>query len=85
MALVFLLFPLVYAGLQEIVVEGGRFKAQLSGFQDLRAQPRPDELLRRHAVVGEKAQGGKGGRAQNAYPGDGSSFVPQKSRQLYPH
>lgn len=71
MALVFLLFPFIHAGLQEIIVEGGRFKAQFPGFQHLRAQPRPDELLRRHSVVGEKAQGGEGGRAQDADPGHG--------------
>mgnify|MGYP002508848671 CR=1 FL=1 len=53
------------------VVQRGRFKAQFPGFQHLRAQPRPNKLLRRHAVVGEEAQGGKGGRAHNAHPGHG--------------
>ena len=39
--------------------------------QHLRAQPCPDELLRRHAVIGDEPQHGKGSRPQNAHPGKG--------------
>ena len=47
--------------------------------QHFRAQPRPDELFRRHAVVGDKAQHGKGCRPQNAHPGQG--FHPEVGAQ----
>ena len=39
--------------------------------QHFRAQPCPDELLRRHAVIGDKPQHGKGSRPQNAHSGKG--------------
>ena len=52
---------------------------KLLRLQHFRAQPRPDELFRRHAMVGDKAQHGKGGRPQNAHPGQG--FHPKIGAQ----
>ncbi len=38
------------------------FELKLLRLQHFRAQPRPDKLFRRHAVVGDEPQHGKGGR-----------------------
>lgn len=81
----FLLFTLLHAGFQNVIVQRGRFKAEFSRFQHLRAQPRPDELLRRHAVVGEEAQGGEGGRAQDAHPGHGFRADIGFQQKVQPH
>ncbi len=64
---------------QRRVVVIAVLKLKLLRLQHFRAQPRPDELFRRHAMVGDKAQHGKGGRPQNAHPGQG--FHPKIGAQ----
>ena len=64
---------------QRRVVVIAVLKLKLLRLQHFRAQPRPDELFRRHAMVGDKAQHGKGGRPQNAHPGQG--FHPEVGAQ----
>ena len=38
--------------------------------EDFRLEPRPQHLFGGHAMVGEKAAGGKGGGTQDAHPAD---------------
>ena len=57
-------------GLHGFVVVTVRFEHEFLGAEDFRFEPRPQHLFGGHAVVGEKAAGGKRRGTQNAHPAD---------------
>ncbi|CBK88270.1 hypothetical protein EC1_06530 [Faecalitalea cylindroides T2-87] len=88
-AKVFRLLPALLAGPPGLQLLDGIFQGRivvvavlelkLLRLQHFRAQPRPDKLFRRHTVIGDEPQHGKGGRPQNAHPGQG--FHPKVGAQ----
>ena len=64
-----------------------RFEHQLFGVQQFGADEGHEELLERHAVVGEKAAQGKGKRCQDADPADlaGANHAPQAEIHAHGH
>ena len=66
-----LLFMGFDGSFQRLIVEIDRLKFKLLRLQHFRAQPCPEELLRRHAVIGYEAHSGKGSRAENTHPRNG--------------
>ena len=57
-------------GLQCGVIIGVGLEHKALGAEDFRLEPRPQHLFGGHAMVGEKAAGGKGGGTQDAHPAD---------------
>ena len=57
-------------GLHGFVVVAVRLEHKAFRAEDFRLEPRPQHLFGGHAMVGEKAAGGKGGGTQDAHPAD---------------
>ena len=57
-------------GLHGFVVVAVGLEHKAFRAEDFRLEPRPQHLFGGHAVVGEKAAGGKGRGTQNAHPAD---------------
>ena len=57
-------------GLHGFVVIAVGFEHEFLGAEDFRLEPCPKHLFGGHAVVGEKAAGGKGRGTKNAHPAD---------------
>lgn len=57
-------------GLYDFVVIAVGFEHKALRAEDFRLEPRPQHLFGGHAMVGEKAAGGKRRSAQNAHPAD---------------
>ena len=57
-------------GLHGFVVIAVGFENEALRAEDFRLEPRPQHLFSGHAVVGEKAAGGKRRSAQDAHPAD---------------
>ena len=55
-------------GLHGFVVVAVRLEHKAFRAEDFRLEPRPQHLFGGHAMVGEKAAGGKGRGTQNAHP-----------------
>ena len=74
-------------GLHGFVVIAVGFEHEFLGAEDFRLEPCPKHLFGGHAVVGEKAAGGKGGSTQNAHPADflGANIRLQGKVNAYRH
>ena len=67
-ALALVLAPFSNGRLHNLVVQAIRLEYQPFGHEDFGFDPRPQQLLGRHAVVAEESTGGERRSAQDAHP-----------------